>query len=465
MNDPIASPPADEAESQERDLGRRFVELLRERDVTALEHFVTAQHAHELARAVAMLDEEERAELLELLPPEMAADLLERLPSVQAVQCIEDADPEVAAAVIHELPSDLQADVVGELEEDEAAAVLEHLEREEAERVRRLSAYSDEEAGGLMITEVLKYPADWTVGQVVDDFLSNSQLYRDYQVQYTYVCDEQGRLIGVLRLRDLLLSDRNTPLRQIMIPDPIAVSHHMTLDELYEFFQEHSFLGVPVVDDNGVLLGVVQRGDVDLAWLERADRSMLKRQGIMSGEEIRSMPLMDRVRGRLSWLSINIVLNLMAASVISYFEDTLAKVIALAAFLPIISDMSGCSGNQAVAVSIRELTLGLIKPTDVLRVWLKEISVGCLNGLVVGLLLGLVAVLWRGNPMLGVVVGVALMLNTMIAVSIGGLVPLLLRRFGKDPAMASGPLLTTVTDMCGFFIVLSLATMVIDYLQ
>ncbi len=446
------------------DLGKALVQLIEQHDARAIERLVTTQPAHELARAVSVLDEQERGQLMGLLDPDLAADLLERLPEIQALQLIEETPPEVAAAVVHELPSDLQADIVGELDLQDADAILERLAPEEADRVRRLSEYSDEEAGGLMITEVLRYPDTWTVAQVVDDFLSNAEAYRDYQVQYTYVVDAEDRLVGVLRLRDLLLTNRETRLKDIMIPRPIAVNHHTTLDELHAFFQEHQFVGVPVVDDEGRLLGVVQRSDVDYAWLERADRAMLKRQGIVSGEEIRSMPLVYRARARLSWLSINIVLNLMAASVISYFENTLARAIALAAFLPIISDMSGCSGNQAVGVSIRELTLGLIQPRDVVRVWLKEISVGLINGMAVGLLLGLVAFLWKGNPTLGIVVGVALMLNTMVAVSIGGIIPLVLRRFGKDPAMASGPLLTTVTDMCGFFLVLSIATAVIEYL-
>ena len=140
------------------------------------------------------------------------------------------------------------------------------------------------------------------------------------------------------------------------------------------------------------------------------------------------------------------------------YQETLAAVLALAVFLPIISDMSGCSGNQAVAVSIRELTLGLIRPNKVLRVWLKEIAVGVLNGLALGALLALAAWGWKGNPFLGAVVGVAMTLNTMLAVSIGGAVPLLLRHFKMDPALASGPILTTITDMCGFFLLLSMAS-------
>jgi magnesium transporter len=151
----------------------------------------------------------------------------------------------------------------------------------------------------------------------------------------------------------------------------------------------------------------------------------------------------------------------MAASVIAAYEDTLTAVIALAVFLPIVSDMSGCSGNQAVAVSMRELTLGAALPRDVFRVWRKEVVVGLINGIALGTLLGLAAWAWKGNAVLGLVVGAALAINTLVAVSIGGTVPLILKRFKLDPAVASGPLLTTATDMCGFFLLLSLASMVL----
>jgi magnesium transporter len=177
------------------------------------------------------------------------------------------------------------------------------------------------------------------------------------------------------------------------------------------------------------------------------------------------MPLLLRARRRLTWLSVNILLNIIAASVIAWYQDTLASVIALAVFLPIISDMSGCSGNQAVAVSIRELSLGLVHPREWLRVWGKEMAVGSINGLVLGILIALVAWLWQGNPFLGIVVGTAMTLNTLVSVSIGGAVPLLLRRFDLDPALASGPILTTITDMCGFLFVLSFATALLKYLS
>jgi magnesium transporter len=238
----------------------------------------------------------------------------------------------------------------------------------------------------------------------------------------------------------------------------------MPLADLVEVFDSHHFLGIPVTDDTGRLQGIIHRKAVEYARSRQSENDYLKSQGIVGGEELRTMPLGSRAKRRLSWLSINIVLNIVAASVIAFFQDTLSAVIALAIFLPIISDMSGCSGNQAVAVSMRELSLGLVRPTEILRVLWKEVTVGLVNGAALGFLVAVVATLWDGNPVLGLVVGLALFINTVIAVSIGGTVPLVLRRFGFDPAVASGPLLTTVTDMCGFLLVLGLATLCLPYL-
>jgi magnesium transporter len=314
-----------------------------------------------------------------------------------------------------------------------------------------------ETAGGLGVGEYLAYPVTATAGEVVEDLRSHAERYRDYVVQYAFVLDSDRRLTGVLRLRDLLFARPERPIRELMLPEPLSVPATATLDELRAFFDERPLYGVPVVDAEGRLAGIVQRHAVGEALAERMEDTYLKTQGIVGGEELRSMPLWHRSRRRLGWLSVNILLNVVAASVIAAYEKTLAAVIALAVFLPIISDMSGCSGNQAVAVSMRELSLGLVRPREVARVWLKEVSVGLINGLALGLLIAAVAWAWKGNPFLGLVVGTALMLNTVVAVSIGGALPLLLRSAGADPALASGPILTTITDTCGFFFVLSMA--------
>jgi len=260
----------------------------------------------------------------------------------------------------------------------------------------------------------------------------------------------------VVSLRGLLRSKRTVRLADIMSP-AISVPPEMHQDVLVTLFDENPFLGVPVVDGRGVLLGVVSRLELAEAQLERAEQESLSRQRI--GDELRSMPTWLRSKRRLTWLSSNIVLNIMAASVISAYQETLAAVIAIAVFLPMVSDMSGCSGNQAVGVSMRELSLGLTRPIDLFHVLKKEFSVGIINGIVLGILIGIVAWVWKDNAYLGLVIGLALSLNTLIAVSIGGTVPLVLKYFGIDPAVASGPLLTTVTDMAGFFLVLSLASL------
>ena len=443
----------------------RLEQLLDRQQRDELESLILNASNAEVIHAIAELDSDQRGERLLLVSPQAGARLLEQLPPIQALQVVDEVPAGQAAAVVDLLPSDLQADLLGQMQADAAEEVLELMQPEEAADARALRGYEETSAGGLMVREFLQYPDEWTVEQVVNDLREKSEEYRDYQIQYAYVHANQGQLLGVLRLRDLLLQPRDTQLSQIMIPSPLSVSSDMNLEETHGFFQQHHFLGVPVVDDTGALIGVLQRSDVDQAWIEQQDRSFLRRQGIVSGEEIRSMPLWVRSRGRLAWLSLNIVLNLLAAAIISNFENTLAAVIALAAFLPIISDMSGCSGNQAVAVSIRELMLGIAKPSDALRVWFSEVSVGAINGVVVGCLLGAIAWIWKGNVTLGLVVGFALALNTLIAVSIGGVVPLLLRKLGRDPAVASGPLLTTITDMCGFFLVLSLASVFVEQLK
>jgi magnesium transporter len=299
---------------------------------------------------------------------------------------------------------------------------------------------------------------------VLDDLRHQGEIYSDYDIQYAYVVSDSGRLIGVLRLRDLLMAPRSKSIREVMVKKPLSVHAQMSLRDLKEFFRQYAFLGVPVVNDDGQLVGVVRSASVREAANRQNNQLFLKFAGIVGGEEYRSMSLIKRSSRRLSWLSINIVLNIIAASVIALYQDTLERAIVLAVFLPIISDMSGCSGNQAVAVSIRELTLGLVRPKELLRVLTKESAIGLVNGLVLGLLLGAAAFLWKGNPWLGLIVGGALAANTVLAVSFGGLVPLILRGMRTDPALASGPLLTTVTDMCGFFFVLSFASVLLPRL-
>jgi len=432
--------------------------LIEAADRASIESFLRELHVTETARAISRLSPEAQGKLLLTLEPEAAAGLVDAIPDVQAAGMIEQITPGEAAAILDEMHSAERADLLGEIADSHAEAILAEMAPHRAEGTRTLTEYPSHVAGGIMLAEFLAFPRDKTVGDVVTELRDRSDHYRDYQVQYVYVTGVGGALVGVLRLRDLLLAPKRRPIEELMVPAPLTVRDTAALDELADVFDASGFLAVPVVDAHGAIVGVVRRASFEEALGEKGISDYRKSQGIVGGEELRTMPLLLRSRRRLSWLIINIPLNICAASVIAMHQDTLSAVIALAVFLPIISDMSGCSGTQAVAVSIRELTLGLLAPREIGRVLGKEALLGMITGSVLGLLIAGVTWIWDGNPWLGVVAGAALAVNTLVAVTVGGTIPLLLKRFGMDPALASGPILTTVTDMSGFLLALTLAS-------
>jgi len=412
---------------------------------------------------VSHLDKNDQVKLVSILSSTDAAHLITEIPEVQAKAILERMPSQDAAEVIGELKSNEQADLIGEFEWENAEAILAEMDQEGIETLRNLIQYPQDTAGGLMVTEFLSFDEKLTVRDVVRQLRAEFEEYKQYNVQYIYVT-ALDQFVGVVQIRDLLLNKPNELLSTIAIKNAQTVNVNDSLDALINFFDTYDFYGVPVLDDARHLIGIVMRKDIRKEESELATKELLETQGIVGGEELRTMPFLLRSRRRLSWLSVNILLNIAAASVIAFYQETLSSVIALAVFLPIISDMSGCSGNQSVAVSLRELSLGVVRPFEVFRVWMQEVSVGLINGLVLGTLIGLAAWLWQGNIFLGIVVGGALALNTVVAVSLGGTIPLMLKRMNIDPALASGPILTTVTDMLGFFLTLTFATMALSYL-
>jgi magnesium transporter len=447
----------------DRQSWERIRELAAADDRAGLDAVVQSMEPTEVIRAILRLEPDDQQAVLSTLWPPEAAELIEGAPDEKAADLIEHLSPSEAAAIVAAMQSDEQADLIADLGQSEADAILSEMEPAVATGVRALANYPDDVAGGRMITEFVAVGEDATVGATLGELVENAEDSDDHFSRYVYVLSPRGRLVGVAAASVLASTPRSRLVSDVMRP-PLFARPEAGLDELRDFFEAHPIAAVPVVDRHGHLLGVTRRTAVLDALAERAEREMLRMRGIIGGDEVRTLPTTTRTRRRLSWLSINIFLNIVAASVIAYYIDVLDQVIALAVFLPIISDMSGASGNQAVAVSMRELSLGLVRPRDVGWVWLKEVSVGLINGAALGLLIGLVAWAWAGNPYLGLVVGATLALNTLIAVSVGGTVPLLLKRVGVDPAVASGPILTTVTDICGFFLTLTFASLMLAQL-
>ncbi len=423
-----------------------------------LDDYLDTLSPGQVARAISRLSDDTQAALVTLLEPEDAADLIEELSDVQAADIIEELPAEQAAAIVDEMESDERADLLGEMNEGDAEAILRAMDPEEAEDARKLLTYPEDTAGGIMITEYVSYPQDIRVADVLNDLREKAEEEEDYSLQYLYVESANHILVGVVPLSTLVLAPGHSQLSSIMVPNPISVLADASLEEVEQLLDRFTFVGIPVIDEEGRMLGIVLRSDAEEAFGERAERKFMQFSGIVGGEELRSMPLNTRVFGRLSWLTVNMILNIVAAMVILIFIDVIEAVTFLAVVLPVICNMSGCSGNQAVAVSIREMALGLINPRDFTRVVLQEIRVGILNGIALGILLGGVSYLFNNNNIyFGVVVGTALALSTIVAVCLGGGIPLLLRRINIDPAIAAAPIVTTIIDMCGFFFVLGFA--------
>jgi len=457
--------PTDAAQSPTLEPWEQLDRAIDARDGDGLVALLHDLPPEETAYTIAHLDPDRRSRMLALLAtaaPDLGADLMEHFDDGHAADMIEVLPAPVAAALIDEMDSDEQADVLGDIAPETAEAILDEMSPEEAEDVRQLLEYGDDTAGGLMITEYLVYPADQDVKLVRKDLRDHAEKYDEYEVRYLYAVDADERLVGAVPMRNLVMAQPGQPLSSAaMQADLVTVHVHDELEDVEDLFDRIDLMAVPVLDDGGRLAGVVRRAAVQEAVGEQARESLAKFGGILGGEELRSMPLRDRAVRRLMFLVPIMGLLLVSATIIAMFEDTVKRLPILAAFLPVVAGICGSGGGQAVAVSMREVSLGLIKPGDFGMVLMKEAGVAVVNGLLLGGMLLLVAWLWRGDLMLAVALGMAIPMVLLVAKCVGGTVPVLLRGLGVDPAMASGPTVTTVVDLVGFFTVLLLAELLV----
>jgi magnesium transporter len=437
-------------------LGEQLEELLEQSRLREARELLISSHPSDAAQAITDISPHLREVALRILPASHAAGIVEELPEDVAASALSAMKEEVAAAILSEVPSNVEVDVLQEVPEQKAEAILQKLEKEEAEEARELLEYEEDTAGGLMQTEYIAVPAHLTASETVRFLRAHAGEFADYPAAYLYVVDEEERLLGVLSMRNLLLCEPETPVTQLMNRDLVTVTPETSGEELAKLFRRYHFLAIPVVDAQGHLLGLVTQEEALRYEVEESEADLLQMSGIISGEEIRELPLLPRTLRRLSWLLIKSALNLIVASVVAFHEKTIQAAAALAVIMPVISDLGGVAGSQAIAVSIRELALNRIRPRDFLEVLLKETAVGVLNGLLLGVVLGIATYVYKQNWALSFVATVAIALNTLIAATLGGVMPLVMRRMRIDPAVAAHPLLTLITDSCGFALVLGL---------
>lgn len=431
----------------------RMVELVRKGELAL---FIRRAHDLEpadLADVLTTLDEKERVTVVQALPPELSSQALAEMPEeAHASETLAALDPGQAAEIVEELDDDDAADILGELDEARQEKILSEVEHRS--EVDRLLRYDEETAGGLMTTHMVTVPDTATAAQALEEIRRQAEEVEDfYQV---FVVDAEHRLVGTLPFKDLVISRPERPVRAFMTDADIFVTPDLDQEEVARLMARYNMPSVPVVNEQGRLLGRVTFDDViDVVEAETTE-DLLKFGGVSPDEEL-GAGWKTAVQSRLPWLSLNLATAFLAGGVVYFFQHTIQRTVALAIWMPIIAGMGGNAGTQALAVTVRRLALGQIPMHLFTQVVGKEILVGIVNGLVMGITVAAVAAFIGEGPRLGIVVFLAMVGNLMVAGFAGAFIPLILERSGIDPAVASSIFVTTFTDVCGFLLLLGLA--------
>ncbi len=397
---------------------------------------------------------------------ELAAGALSELELQEGVEILKTLAPEDVAQVLQELPSDDAALFIAELPEDLREKLLDLMQVEASTDVQELLRFPDGTAGRMMTPDVFSLQEDLTVSEAIASIQRASSDVE--MVYYLYIVDDRNHLVGVLNLRQLLLVPPTTPLKKIMSADVISVRTDTDQEEVARIVARYNLLGVPVVDEENKLVGIVTVDDVLDVIREEATEDIYALAGVRSEESVIGSPLRS-VRLRLPWLLVNLATAILASAVVHSFEGTIEKVVILAALQSIVAGMGGNAATQTLAVIVRGIALGEVTLENSRRVLLKEVLVGMTNGVVNGLVAGIIVWIWFGFGvkmiLIGGIIAVALMINLVIASIAGTLIPLILKKLKADPAIASTVFVTTCTDVGGFLSFLGLATLLIRYLK
>lgn len=414
-------------------------------------------HPSDLSDVLASLDHDLRVHVIERLPPEVVSQALAEMePEEHPEGVLEALRPDHAADIVDELADDDAADLIGDLPPETATSILAAvMDRAEIERLLK---YDEETAGGIMTTEVVWVRDSATAAEAIDEIRRQAEEVENfYQV---YCVDPRYRLVGLLPLQSIITAQPDRLVREIMESPPVVVTPEQDQEMVAAAMARYNVAAVPVVDDKGRLLGRITFDDViDVVEAEHTE-DLLQFGGVPADEQLGGA-WYDAVRRRLPWLYINLITASVTALVVTLFQDTVARLWAVAALAPMVSGMGGNGATQALAVTVRRLALGLVPNRDAWRVIVKEVLVGLTNGLAVGVVVGTVAAALGGEWTFGLVALLAMWTNLIVAGTAGVCIPLLLQKLGADPAVASSVFVTAFTDVCGYFLVLGLATWII----
>ena len=434
-------------------------EAVSEEDWDQAVALVEALRPRDQADVFSDLPAPEQDELLPRLGLEDSADILEELIEEEAAEVAARLRTRDLARIVDEMEPDEAADLLGDIPQEQASEILAVID--DAEEVRPLLSHPDESAGGLMTSASVVLHGEMTVSEAIDHIRSYAP--DSENVYYLFVVDRDVRLVGVVSLRQMLVSPPTAPILEIMDPEVIQVQATADRENAARLMARYDLLALPVVDETHHLLGLITYDDM-VEVLEEEATEDIHRLGGVPQEEPSDLAVSAALRTRLPWLVLNLGTALASVAVLSFFEGTIASAAILTAFFPIVAGVSGSAGTQTLTVTVRRLALGEINARAGLPTVIRETLIGLGNGIAVGILVGGIALMWRRAPMLGAVVGIATLLNMISAAIAGTLVPLTAERLQLDPALAPPVLVTTITDALGYFIYLGLATLVLGLL-
>ncbi|MCF8114723.1 MAG: magnesium transporter [Desulfotignum sp.] len=435
---------------------KRIRGAIQNHDAGALAGIFDACPSADMADVIEHLEPDERVFIFTVFTVEQAGEVLAEIEPPIQKQILAGLDDQLVSDILEQLPSDDAVDILGNLSEERAEDVLEMSGPDVSRELEKLLQYGKETAGGIMDLAYVAIPETSTVGEVID--LIREKKHQVKNLYHVWVLDHLDRLSGVVSLKDLLIEAPGRKITDIMNPEVISVPAGQDQEEVARLFKKHDLVNMPVVDDSGLLLGRITHDDIIDVIEKEVDEDLSLMTGAM-GHEIAEESFLKISRARLPWLITGVAGGIVAAVVINQFETTLEKIIALSFFLPVIMGMGGNTGTQASTIVVRGLATGDVSLVNIRkRLWL-EMKVALINGIACGGLLGLIVGWWLSDYALGSIVALAGVLVVLNSGFTGSAVPIVLNKCGIDPALATGPFITTLNDILGLVIYLGLVTL------
>ncbi|QCR31597.1 magnesium transporter [Lysinibacillus sp. SGAir0095] len=420
-------------------------------------------HSYDQAQFYEKVGPDIRKTIYQFLSPQEMATIFEtiELEDEEYEQFLKEMDTSYGAEMLSYMYTDDAVDVLNELDDEQRESYLEMMDSETAEEINELLAYAEYTAGAIMTTEYVSVLENSTVRSAMT--VLRNEAPNAETIYYVFVVDDKHCLSGVISLRDLIISDEDTLIRDIMNERVVYVKVSDDQEQVAQIMKDYNFLAIPVVNDSHEMLGIITVDDIIDVIDEEASDDYSKLAGLSDVDDIEASPF-KAAKKRLPWLIMLLFLGMITATLMGQFEATLEKVALLALFIPLISGTSGNSGTQALAVAVRGIATGEIGEKSKIKMLLREVLTGLITGIVCGIIVVGIIFFWKHSLIIGLLVGAAICISILVATIAGSFIPLLIHKLGVDPAVASGPFITTVNDVTSILIYLGLASIFLGQL-